>query len=65
MGRYPHCNSALITANSVGRWKLCYAIHCPQTIVRVDMRCGKCKEHFMTHDMKYVDTLPSEEQVKR
>ena len=29
------------------------------------MRCYKCKKHFMTHDTTYVDTLPSEEQVKR
>ena len=29
------------------------------------MRCSKCKKHFMTHDPNYVDTLPSEEQVKR
>ena len=64
-GRCPHCKSALITANSVGKRKLCYAIPWPKTIVGVDMRCGKCKKHFMTHDTNYVDTLPSEEQVKR
>ena len=29
------------------------------------MRCNKCKKHFMTHDPNYVNTLPSEEQVKR
>ena len=29
------------------------------------MRCGKRKKHFMTHDISYVDTLPSEEQIKR
>ena len=63
--RCPHCKSALITANSVGKRKLCYAIPWPKTIVGVDMRCGKCKKHFMTHDTNYVDTLPSEEQVKR
>ena len=64
-GRCPHCKSALITANSVGKRKLCYAIPWPKTVVGVDMRCGKCKKHFMTHDTSYVDTLPSEDQVKR
>ena len=49
-GRCPHCNSALITANSVGKRKLCYAIPWPKIIVGVDMRCNKCKKHFMTHD---------------
>ena len=63
-GRCPHCKSALITANSVGKRKLCYAIPWPKTIVGVDMRCGKCKKHFMTHDTNYVDTLPSEEQQR-
>ena len=29
------------------------------------MRCGKCKKHFTTHNTKYVDTLPSEQQIKR
>ena len=29
------------------------------------MRCGKCWKHFMTHDLAYIDTLPSEEQVKQ
>ena len=64
-GRCPHCNSALITANSVGKRKLCYAIPWPKTIVGVDMRCGKCKKHFMTHDTSYVYTLPSEDQIRR
>jgi hypothetical protein len=64
-GRCPHCKSALMTANSVGKRKLCYAIPWPTTIVGVDTRCGKCKKHFMTHDTNYVDTLPSEEQQKR
>ena len=64
-GRCPHCNSALITANSVGKRKLCYAIPWPKTIVGVDMRCGKCNKHFMTHDPSYVDTLPSDQQIKR
>ena len=63
-GRCPHCKSAMITANSVGKRKLCYAIPWPKTIVGADMRCGTCKKH-MTHDTIYVDTLPSEEQVKR
>ena len=64
-GRCPHCNSALITANSVGKRKLCYAIPWPKTIVGVDMRCGKGNKHFMTHDPSYVDTLPSDQQIKR
>ena len=29
------------------------------------MRCTRCKKHFMTHDARYVDTLPSAEQIKR
>ena len=29
------------------------------------MRCSRCKKHFMTHDTKYVDTLPSAEQIKK
>ena len=62
-GRCPHCNSALITANSVGKRKLC--IPWPKTIVGVDMRCGKCKKYFMTHDTSYVYTLPSEDQIRR
>lgn len=45
-GRRPHCKSALITTNSVGKWKLCYAIPQPKSIIGVDMRCGKCKKHF-------------------
>ncbi len=64
-GRCPNCKSSLITTDSVGKRKLCYAIPWPKTIVGVDMRCGRCKKHFMTHDTSYVDTLPSEEQVKR
>jgi len=64
-GRCPHCKSALISAHSVGKRKLCYAIPWPKTIVGVDMRCGQCKKHFMTHDPSYVDTLTSEEQIRR
>jgi phage FluMu protein Com len=64
-GRCPHCKSALISANSVGKRKLCYAIPWPKTIVGVDMRCSKCNKHFMTHDVSYVDTLPSKEQIKQ
>ena len=64
-GRCSHCNSALITANSVGKRKLCYAILWPKTIVGVDMRCGKCNKHFMMHNLSYVDTLPSDQQIKR
>ena len=29
------------------------------------MRCSKCNKHFMTHDVSYVDTLPSKKQIKR
>ena len=29
------------------------------SIVGIDMRCTKCKKHFMMHDPRYVDTLPS------
>ena len=64
MDRCPHCKSTLIAANSVGKQKLCYAIPWPKTIVGMDMRCGRCKKHFMTHDTKYVDTLPSAKQIK-
>jgi phage FluMu protein Com len=64
-GRCPHCKSALISANSVGKRKLCYAVPWPKTIVWVDMRCGKCNKHFMTHDVNYVSTLPSHQQVQR
>lgn len=64
-GRCPHCKFALITANSVGKWKLCYAIPQQKSIVGGDMRCSKCKKHFMTHDPKYVNTLPSAEQIKQ
>ena len=63
-GRCPHCNSSLITANSVGKRKLCYAVPWPKTITGADMRCGKCSKHFMTHDPSYVDTLPSDQQIK-
>jgi hypothetical protein len=31
----------------------------------MDMKCSKCKKHFMTHDPSYVDTLPTADQVKR
>ena len=64
-GRCPHCKSALITANSVGKRKLWYTIPWPKTIVGVDMKCGKCNKHFMTHDTNYVNTLLSEEQIKQ
>ena len=63
-GRCPHCNSALISANSVGKRKLCYATPWPMSIVGFDMRFIKCKRHFMTHDPAYVDTLPSADQIK-
>lgn len=64
-GRYPHCKSALITANSVGKRKLCYATPWPKTIVGIDMRCTSCKHHFMTHDPTYIDTLPLSAQLQR
>ena len=64
-GKCPHCNSASIMRNTVGKPKLCYALPWPKTIVVVDMRCGKCNKQFMTHDPIYVDTLPSELQIKR
>ena len=28
------------------------------------MRCVKCSKHFMTHDPKYVETLPFGDQMK-
>ena len=64
-GRCPHCSSSLVSANSVGKRKLCYAIPWPKSIVGIDMRCTKCKKHFMTHDQRFVSTLPSAAQVKR
>ena len=64
-GRCPHCHSAMINANSVGKGKLCYAVPWLKTIVGVDMRYAKCKRHFMTHDLSYVKTLPSEQQLKK
>ncbi len=65
-GRCPHCKSALIVAsNSVGKRKLCYTVPWPKSIVGIDMRCKKCKKHFMTHDPLYVNTLSSEDEVKR
>ena len=48
-----------IIANSVGKRKLCYAV------VGLDMRCQKCKKHFMTHDPLYINTLSSKDQVNR
>ena len=65
MGRCPHCKSTLIAANSVGKRKLCYTIPWPKTIIGADMRCSRCKKHFMKHNTKYVDTLLSAEQIKR
>ena len=60
----PHCNSVLTTANSVGKLKLCYAIPWSKTIAGVDMRCGKCSTHFITHYLRYINTLPSDQQIK-
>lgn len=64
-GRCPHCRSSLISANSVGKRKLCYALPWPKTVVGIDMRCTSCKKHFMTHDPTYMNSLPSTEQMKR
>lgn len=64
-GRCPHCRSSLISANSVGKRKLCYALPWPKTVVGIDMRCTACKRHFMTHSSEYMDTLPSGEQLRR
>lgn len=64
-GRCPHCKSALILANSVGKRKLCYPIPWPKTIVGTDMRCTSCSKHFMSHDPAYVQSLPTSEQLKR
>ena len=60
-----HCHSANIIRKTMGKRKLCYALPWPKAIVGVDMRCGKCTKHFMTHNPIYVDTLPSELQIKR
>ena len=51
-----------ITANSVGKRKLCYAIPWPKSIVGVDMKCGRCKKHFMTHDPSYVERYVEDEE---
>ena len=63
-GRCPYCKSSLIVANSVGKRKLCYSIPWPKTVVGLDMRCKKCKKHFMTHDPLYISTLSSHNQIK-
>lgn len=55
-GRCLHCNSTLIAGNLVGKYKLYYAVPWPKSILGTDMRCNKCKKHFMTHNPKYVDT---------
>ena len=65
MGRCPHCHSSIICANSVGKVKLCYATPWPKTIVGADMRCSKCRKHFMTHDSTYVATLTFKDQAKK
>ena len=41
-GRCPYCKTTMISVNSVGKWKLCYAVPWPRTIVGVDMRCSTC-----------------------
>ncbi len=64
-GRCPHCNSMMISANSVGSRKLIYAIPWPKSLVGIDMRCGKCKKHWLTHDPKYVRTLPMSVQLQQ
>jgi hypothetical protein len=63
--RCPQCKSAQINANSVGKPKLCYAVPWPKTAVGADMKCTTRKKHFMSHDPSYVDTLPSELQLKK
>ena len=63
-GRYPHCSSTLIQTNSVGKRKLCYAVPWPKSLVGADMRCGKCRKHFMSHDSNYINTLTISEQIK-
>ncbi len=64
-GRCPHCNSMMISANSVGSRKLIYVIPWPKSLVGIDMRCGKCKKHWLTHDPKYVSTLPMSVQLQQ
>ena len=64
-GRCSHCKSALISANSVGKRKLCYANPRPKTIIGKDMRCTRRKKHFMSHDTAYVDSLPSHKRPPR
>ncbi len=64
-GRCPHCNSMMISANSVGSHKLIYAIRWPKSLVDIDMRCGKCKKHWLSHDPKYVSTLPMSVQLQQ
>ena len=63
-GRCPYCKSALLSANSVGKGKLCYAIPWPKTVIGLDVKCVKCSRHFMTFDADYVATLPSGVQLK-
>ncbi len=55
----------MISANSVRRRKLIYAIPWPKSLVGIDMRCGKCKKHWLTHDPKYVSTLPMSVQLQQ
>ena len=63
-GRCPYCKSALLSANSVGKGKLCYTIPWPKTVIGLDVKCVKCSRHFMTFDADYVATLPSGVQLK-
>ena len=49
----------------MGKRKLVYATPWPKTLVGTDMRCTKCKKHFMSHDPSYISSLPSGDQLKR
>lgn len=64
-GKCPHCNSTLITANSVGKKKLCHAVPWPKSIVGADMKCKKCHRILLTHDSRFVETFPTTEEMKR
>ncbi len=63
-GKCLHCSSAFIQTNSMGNRKLCYAVPWTKSLVGAEMRCGKCRKHFMSHDSKYINTLTIFEQIK-
>ena len=50
-----HCYWQIQLANGSSA----YATPWPKSVVGIDMRCSKCKKHCMTHDPKYVSSLPS------